>query len=444
MGRSIDGRHAVDPALAFEDHGADERDGLHARKGVEFFEDAIVEGSTHFVFFEAVALEEDVGGEDVIGGEAFVEGGEMNEALGKESGEEQKGGAGEDLCSDEPATEQGAAARAGGAFGALKSLLRPDAKETKGGKDAADEGCSDGEEDGERKDGEVDRDGLRARDGQLSVGGEGAHGDEGECDAEDATGDGEKENFGKCALQDARCGCSKGGTDGGFAVASDEAAELRVGEVHAGDEQDAEDGGHQKPEARGGFSDEHLLHGLDVSGEGAVGWAVELGGRNLTSEGIVECVEVFLCLRDRDAGFESSEGDVVAVVAVESEVVEVDGEGGEDFVIGKLTGERDGGELVGFGEVEVLWKDTDDLIGCAGDLNGSASDVGVGVIESLPEIPRENGDFFAARSCFFREEVATEDGLDAEDIEKIGKSGDLSDETWVVIGEADASGALLE
>ena len=153
----------------------------------------------------------------------------------------------------------------------------------------------------------------------------------------------------------------------------------------------------------------------------------------------------FSCgLRDRDAGFESGDGDVVAVVAVESEVVEVDGERGEDFVIGKLTGERDGGELVGFGEVEVLRKDTDDLIGCTGDLDGSARDVGVGVVEGLPEIPGEDGDFFATGSCFFREEVATEDGLDAEDIEKIGKSGDLADETWVVIGETDAGGALLE
>ena len=60
-------------------------------------------------------------------------------------------------------------------------------------------------------------------------------------------------------------------------------------------------------------------------------------------EVVVECVEVFLGLSDGYAGFEACEWDVVAVVAVEAEVVEVDCEWGEDLVVGKLTGESGSG-----------------------------------------------------------------------------------------------------
>ena len=97
--------------------------------------------------------------------------------------------------------------------------------------------------------------------------GELVDGEEGEGDAEDAAGDGEEEDFGEGALQDAGSGGSEGGADGGFAVAADETGKLRVGEVDAGDEQDAEDGGHEEPEARGGLADEDFLHGLHVGGE---------------------------------------------------------------------------------------------------------------------------------------------------------------------------------
>ena len=54
----------------------------------------------------------DIGGDDVVGGEAAVEGGEMDEALGEKSGDEKKRGAGEDLGSDEDAAEEIAAAGA--------------------------------------------------------------------------------------------------------------------------------------------------------------------------------------------------------------------------------------------------------------------------------------------------------------------------------------------
>ena len=146
-------------------------------------------------------------------------------------------------------------------------------------------------------------------------------GEEGKSDAEDAAGEGEKQDFGEGGLQDVGGGGSEGGADGGFAVAADESGELSVGEIDAGDEEDAEDGGHEKPEAGGGFADEDFLHGLDVGGEGALRGAVELARGNLAGEGVVEGVEVFLGLGDGDAGLEAAEGDVVAVVAVEAELL---------------------------------------------------------------------------------------------------------------------------
>ena len=96
---------AVDPAFAFEDHGADERDGLDAGEGAKFCEDAVVEADSDLVVCEGRALEEDVGSDDVFGGEAFVEGGEIGEALGEEPGDEKKRRAGKDLGPDEGSDE---------------------------------------------------------------------------------------------------------------------------------------------------------------------------------------------------------------------------------------------------------------------------------------------------------------------------------------------------
>ena len=74
FGWVVDGGDAVDPALAFEEHGADEGGGLDSRDSAEFVEDAVVEGGANFVFLEVFALEIDVGSDDVVGREAFVEG----------------------------------------------------------------------------------------------------------------------------------------------------------------------------------------------------------------------------------------------------------------------------------------------------------------------------------------------------------------------------------
>ena len=111
--RMVGGVDAVDPAFAGEEHVADEGDGLDSGQSAEFLENAVVEAGAGFVFGEGFALQVDIGGDDVVGGEAGVEGGEMDEALGEESGYEEEGGAGEDLCSYEDAAEEVAATGAG-------------------------------------------------------------------------------------------------------------------------------------------------------------------------------------------------------------------------------------------------------------------------------------------------------------------------------------------
>ncbi len=105
--------------------------------------------------------------------------------------------------------------------------------------------------------------------------------EEGESDAKGSAGEGEDEDFGEGALKEVGGGGSERGTDGSFAVAMNEAGELRVGEIDARDEQDAEDCSHKKPETCGGAADEDLLHGLDVGGESTLDRAVELVGRDL-------------------------------------------------------------------------------------------------------------------------------------------------------------------
>jgi hypothetical protein len=75
-------------------------------------ESAVVEAGAVLVFAEGVALEVDICGDDVVGGEVAVEGGEMDEALDEEFGDEKECGVGEDLRSDEDATQEIAAAGA--------------------------------------------------------------------------------------------------------------------------------------------------------------------------------------------------------------------------------------------------------------------------------------------------------------------------------------------
>jgi hypothetical protein len=76
---------------------------LDSGQGAEFFEDAVVEVGAVFVFGEGLPLQVDVSGDDVVGGESAIEGGEIGEAFCEESGDEQKRGAGEDLGPDEGA-----------------------------------------------------------------------------------------------------------------------------------------------------------------------------------------------------------------------------------------------------------------------------------------------------------------------------------------------------
>jgi hypothetical protein len=163
-------------------------------------------------------------------------------------------------------------------------MLGLDAEDAEGGKDAEEEGCSDGEEDGECEDGEVDGDAAGARDGELGVSGEAMDGEDGESDAEGASDEGEDSDFGESALEEMSGGGSERGADGGFSFPADDAGELRVRQIDARDEENAENGGHEEPEARGGAAYDDFLHGLDVGGERSLGGAVELVGRNLVGD----------------------------------------------------------------------------------------------------------------------------------------------------------------
>jgi hypothetical protein len=76
-----DGNDAVYSAFSGEQHVADQRSRLEAGKSAQFFEDAVVEAGTVLVLAEGIAMEVDVGGDDVVGREALVKGGEMDETL---------------------------------------------------------------------------------------------------------------------------------------------------------------------------------------------------------------------------------------------------------------------------------------------------------------------------------------------------------------------------
>jgi hypothetical protein len=119
----------------------------------------------------------------------------------------------------------------------LEGLLGFDSEDAEGGEDAEDEGCSDGEENGEGEDGEVDGDGAGAGDGELGVSGEAADGEDGESDAEISTDEGENADFGQGRLQKMGGGGAEGGAYGGLAVAADETGQLRVCKIDAGDEE---------------------------------------------------------------------------------------------------------------------------------------------------------------------------------------------------------------
>jgi hypothetical protein len=227
----------------------------------------------------------------------------MDEALGEKTSDEKKRGAGEDLGSDERAVDEIAATGAGGAGSALKGLLGTDAEHAEGGKNSEENGGADGEEDGEDEDSGIDGDGCGAGNRELGVFGETMNGEVGESDAECSAGEGKDEDFGESALEEVGSRGSEGGADGGFAVAMNEAGELRVGEVDARDEKDAEDGSHEEPQTRGGAADEDVFQGLNVGGDGALEWTVELIGWDLMRDVVVYGVDVFGGLGDGDAGF---------------------------------------------------------------------------------------------------------------------------------------------
>ena len=77
------------------------------------------------------------------------------------------------------------------------------------------------------------------------------------------------------------------------------------------------------------------------------------------------------------------------------------------------------------------------MVGRSGDLDGSADDGGVAVVEALPEPVADNDDFLVAVMAS-RGGSCGRDWLDAEDIEEFGQGDDFADEARVIVGEADA------
>jgi hypothetical protein len=187
----------------------------------------------------------------------------------------------------------------------------------------------------------------------------------------------------------------------------EETGELRVGQINARDEEHAEDGGHEEPEPGGGAAYDDLLERLDVHGERAPGRAIQLVGGNLVGDIVGNDVEIFGGLGDRYAGLQMAEYDEVAVVAVPAEVSGgIDGQRGDDLVVGELASEWGCCEFVCLGEVEALGEDADDLEGGSGYLNGSSDDGRVAVEEGLPETVADDGYVLVAFDGLFGQEVS--------------------------------------
>jgi hypothetical protein len=73
-------------------------------------------------------------------------------------------------------------------------------------------------------------------------------------------------------------------------------------------------------------------------------------------------------------------------------------------------------------------------------LNGLADDADVAVEYGLPKTIADDGDLLPSCDRLFGEEVTTEGGMDAEDVEQVGLSNDSADEMrMVAAAEADAS-----
>ena len=69
----------------------------------------------------------------------------------------------------------------------------------------------------------------------------------------------------------------------------------------------------------------------------------------------------------------------------------------------------------------------------------TSDDVGVAVEEGLPETVADDGDVLVSFDGLFGEEVATQGGLDAEDVEQVWLGDDSADEMRVIAAaEADA------
>ena len=186
----------VAPAIAFEGKHADDAGGAHAGQVAQAIERALIEGFTLLRLRVLVVRKNDIGSDDVLGGEAAVDAEQAVQAEQEHAGENDQCDAGSDLADDKRAAHPLAAGgfRCSAAF-RTQRLLGMAADEADCGQEAAeqctDERCANGKED--------ERHIHAQRMQQWQGGGEGVgqqgEGEGSEQDAEQASGGREQKRF---------------------------------------------------------------------------------------------------------------------------------------------------------------------------------------------------------------------------------------------------------
>ena len=96
------------------------------------------------------------------------------------------------------------------------------------------------------------------------------------------------------------------------------------------------------------------------------------------------------------------------------------------------------------GKAEVAGEDTDHGIRFAAHAQRFTNDVGIAIEQLLPAVPCEHDDVVVALGRFLRCEVAPKEGLNAENMEEVGRYGHRSDDVRMIAVGRDADTFVLE
>src|ERR1700744_3600162 len=132
----------------------------------------------------------------------------------------------------------------------------------------------------------------------------------------------------------------------------------------------------------------------------------------LPADGVLQGVHLGRGLRDGDAGFETSNADVVLIALDFRKLFGIPAEGDEGFDGMIAAGDP------GVREIEGRGKHTDDGVGTAIERDGATDYAGVGVEAATPQTFGDDDDIMAGL-IFHRQKRAAEDGLHAEQREEI-------------------------